>query len=263
MKKHYLLAAILVVFLIQHVAFSNIVLDQTAATSVGAVGTNAKSLIGSGSWQANGTSKISIYFTPDSLFGAGTSFGISDINAFSWNTNKPNGGGSDPDWYLTIYTTPDNANDDSSWYGRRLTWEGLYANNLSQPANQWNQWSTTPGTNQVTMYDGNRGGNYGFYGGPTLAVVQAGAIDWGSYPTSGTSDIVDYSSETVKYIVLETGSGWASGFTGYLDAFSMSLNDGSAVTVDFEGAVIPAPGAMLLGGLGISLVGYLRRRHTL
>ena len=32
---------------------------------------------------------------------------------------------------------------------------------------------------------------------------------------------------------------------------------------NFQVTAVPAPGALLLGGLGASLVGYLRRRKTL
>ncbi|MEO0476883.1 MAG: hypothetical protein AAF085_13075, partial [Planctomycetota bacterium] len=61
--------------------------------------------IGLGSWQANGSTKSSTWFTPEGLgFDAGIT--ISDIESFSFKTYKTTTGPSDPDWYLTIYTTP-------------------------------------------------------------------------------------------------------------------------------------------------------------
>ena len=224
----------------------------TATGTTAAVTSFAEAKIGSGSWQANGVAKSSIWFTPASL-GFDPSTTIADVESMSFSTLKSTTGGSAPDWYLTIYTAPTgNAISDngSPWYGVRMTWEGLYANNFSNPANQWNTYSTDAGTNQLTMLDSNTT-NFGFYGGPTLADVQGGSgvVDWSTYPTSGSTATFDYDESAIIGFVLETGSGWAAGFEGYLDEFSVTVS-GQTTTVDFE--PVPEPSSLallLLGGL--------------
>ena len=211
----------------------------------------------SGSWQANGSSKFSLYLTPQYLFGK--SVQVQDIARISWYTKKDEA--SNYDWYLSVYTAPEG---DTGWYQDRFTLEPLYSNNYNNPADQWVQWSTDQGTNQLTVYDATNGTVYGFYDGPTLQDLTTDVVNWGYYSTSGSTDIVDYREKEVKYLVWETGSGWASDYTGLLDGLAIELVNGDAAYINLEPAtVIPAPGAILLAGIGTSLVGWLRRRRAL
>jgi hypothetical protein len=222
--------------------------------------TTSISALGSGAWLASGSGKSSIYLDPVSLGFVG-GITVTDLDDIQWSTWRPDPGLNTPvDWYMTIYTTPDSINDDDWWYGRRLTWEGLYANNINAPDETWVQWQLADDAldNQVTMHDGNRTAT-GFYGGPTLAEVQAGPLDWGDYATSGSSDVVDYSTESIMYIVFETGNPWASWYTGAIDNLIITANNNS-VSVDLEPSpIVPVPPAFLMGGVGFGVLALRRR----
>ena len=206
-----------------------IVLGKDIATLVNILATNAESQTGYGAWQANGSTKAELYVTPDGLFGR--SVNIGELAKITYYTKK-GGPQGDPDWYINIYTMPYTGGD-SSWYGNRLTTEPLYSNNLNAPAGQWNQWSTDAGNNQLTFFDSNHT-VYGFYGGPVLGDVTSGPVNWGDYPTSGSTDVIDYSTQEIKYIVLATGNTWANGFDGFVDAIRIELTDASWVLLDLE-----------------------------
>ena len=215
--------------------------------------TSAESTLGSGSWMVQGDGqddggsddRLFLWLDPklDPRLSALGSFTVDDITELSYYSKKPASDTSPVDFYLTLYTEPDGVDDAASWYGRRLTFEPYLSRGLDAPAGQWNQWSTAEdGENVLTFYDSAplpSAIQYGFYGQPTLAEAQAGAVDWSalvpsSYESSTSSTPFDYGSEEIKSIVLATGSGWADDFLGYFDGLRVRLTDGTDVTIDFE-----------------------------
>jgi hypothetical protein len=167
-------------------------------------------------------------FTPQTLFGHDISLG--DISSISYWTKKGTTHSVSPqDWSLVIYTKP-YANDKSiaTWYGDRIGAEPYFSENLSDPANMWNQWATGSANNQLLFYEsteGAPGANFGTYTDPNWSTFL------NSTPLSGVST---YSDHQVLSMSLQTGSGWASGFTGQVDGFQITLSDGSVANVNFE-----------------------------
>ena len=214
-------------------ADATVILGGSIAPLCNAQG-SAEQYLSKGSWQAIPNTKMELYIDPTSApYNSLGSFTIAQIASISYVT-KNSGTPANVDFGLNIYTMPYTGGG-STWYGNRLSAEPLYSNNYNAPVNQWNTWSTGSGTNQLTFYDSNHT-VAGFYNGPTLAVLQAGALNWGSYPTSGSTNIIDYSSQTVKYIVFvtSTGENWAA-FDGFLDAMTINLTTGASITIDLEG----------------------------
>lgn len=219
-----------------------VVLDGTVANQAGAAATNAAHYLGNGAWEAVLGQKMELYVSPALVpeFGNQPIY-FGEIKSITYHTNKP-GPQTSVDFSMNIYTAWFTGST-SSWYGYRLSAEPYFSKNLNAPSNQWNTWSTNPGTNQLTFYDTNNdGGVYGFYTQPTLQQLQSGYIDWQSYLPSAPETSIDYSSQQVKYFEFGTGTAWAGTFRGYFDAITISLWDGTSVTFDLEpNAYVPPP----------------------
>lgn len=197
-----------------------------------------------GSWQANGTAKTNYYVSPVQLFGGDVTIG--QLASISYWTKKDSTHVTDPaDWYLHIYTKPYEGSPGSSWYGNRINAEPYFSENLVDPADTWNQWVTGEGENNRLRFFDSSSGYFGSYTDGFLSDL--------------TSDAA-YKDQEILAFAIATGSGWAAGFEGYLDGLSIELTNGDVGNVNFE--AVPAPGAILLGGIGVCLVGWLRRRRT-
>ena len=221
-------------------ASATVVLDGQVALASNAAYTNSHAHMGYGAWKGKAAgpgSKAELYIDPTvSPFDVLGTFSVSDIESITYWTNKPDPQTA-PDWYINLYTVPGsgpNCITPPTWYCNRITIDPMYGYNINAPANQWNMWSTESGPNQMTVYDSRRT-NAGFYNGPTLDDIQAGPINWGDYPNSGSTETVDYSGETIKYIVLATGNPWADTFTGMVDELIITLKNGDSLTLDLDG----------------------------
>ena len=261
MNREFLATAAVALLMMGGAAFAGSVTALPASGSnVSGVTGNSAPGFGTGSWQQTGNTKSEYYVTPTALFGH--SVAISDIESISWWTNKDTGGGA-VDWYLAIYTVPTGVGDSGGWYHTRLNSEPYFASD-TQAASTWKQWSTANATNPLTFFDAPRTSVFGTYNDPTLAELQAGAINWASIAGyGGAAPTVNYSSEVIGAFSLQTGTAWASGFTGLLDGLTVTLKNGDVGTVNFEAVPLPSSALMGLGLLGgLAVIGVRRRRRA-
>ncbi|MEM3489851.1 MAG: right-handed parallel beta-helix repeat-containing protein, partial [Nitrososphaerota archaeon] len=214
-----------------------LILGGVVAALAKAMGSNAQYYWGSGCWAAVLGQKFEVYIDPTlPPFNALGTFTVDNIASISYHTNTPHPitGTTPYNFYVVIYTKPDGVND-HGWYGYKLIGEPYFSNNLNAPANQWNKWSTNAGPNQLTFFDPDTIGFYGFYGQPTLQNIQAGPINWHDYYSGCPVTNIDYGVEVVKYISFQTATSWMNIFQGSIDAITIALKDGTTVSVDLEG----------------------------
>jgi len=245
-----------------HAATTNVTLGSTfiegggdpAANGIRVAPSNTQAFMGTGSWQATGTTSVStiagtndekagIYLIPGQ-FGLPASFELNDIKRVAWRTYNTVDTPNNPTFYLTVYLTTGGAFS----FGR-LTAEPIYALSPNNPnANQWVTWDTNAGTNQLKFHQSSAPGNtnIGWFGtGPTLADVTGGTVNWGSYPNSGSVQTHNYSVYPVNFMLIETGNPWDNGFTGFIDGIEVEIdtdNDNiadSITIIDLEAITPP------------------------
>lgn len=182
---------------------------------------------GGGSLASNGVAKTDMYFTPAMLFGRNVTLG--EVVSMSYWTKKGSTHvASTGDWFLNIYTKPYSGDVSTpTWYGDRIGAEPYFSANIADPANAWNNWTTSGTTNTLRFFEstqGASGATFGAYTDPDWATFLAGNALSG-YPYAG-HEILSFS--------IQTASAWAAGFIGQVDGLRIELADGSIGTVNFE-----------------------------
>jgi flagellar hook capping protein FlgD/cohesin domain-containing protein len=235
--------ALLAVASAAHAVVHHVVLGTGYAAASAFTPTGAQAELGSGSWwKLLPGAKAETYISPDVTFG--TPITVADIASIAYHTRN-HANDSPLEFYLAIYTrgpgSPPYAN---GFYEQRLNAEPYLK--TVQPyvpvIDDWSVWATDGG-DPLTFTDHNNSGNAGFYGAPTLAQVQAGPIDWSTWPGNPSASTanpvpIDYASQPVLYLSFQTGSGW-SAFDGYLDDITVTLTNGDSYIIDLEAAVDP------------------------
>jgi uncharacterized protein YfaP (DUF2135 family) len=160
----------------------------------------------------------------------GRNIAIGELATVSYYTNKP-AAQTAMDWRLAVYTTAGDLasdpgelvqgpGDGAKWYRSRLQAQPHQAANLNAPADQWNQWSTSAGTNQLIFYEATGVRNNS---NMAWADILAGSTSW------------NYSSEEIMMIDIGVGTKSTSSFmTGEsrLDGVRIELTTGEIADID-------------------------------
>ena len=173
--------------------------------------------------------------------GAITDVTVSDIAEISFRTRRDTSDNNN--FYLVIYTQPELGADGGPFFGSRLTALPSQARMRDEPDDTWTKWTTIAGVNQLAFADQPVIGTFTGANLPTLAELTASpTFDWqtvdGSYPTTS----IDYGSQKILHLSLQTSSGTASSdFDGLLDEIIIRTTDGRTLTIDLDPETLPSP----------------------
>ncbi|MAD60101.1 MAG: hypothetical protein CMH49_01125, partial [Myxococcales bacterium] len=194
-----------------------------------------------GFWRANGQSKSFVYLYYADAPSILPNFDIGDITEIKFHTRFQDSANDLVNWYMTFYTRCEAEHHDcDAWYRKQITAEPMYSANQEISDHKWIEFSTSGdanGNNQL-LFSGFPSSPLGFYNGPSLADLQAPNFKWSDYVPNGANpsnpSVINYADQEVLMFTIATGSGWANGFEGDLDAFTISLSNGDSYTFDFN-----------------------------
>ncbi|MFS8159221.1 MAG: hypothetical protein ACMG6E_03235, partial [Candidatus Roizmanbacteria bacterium] len=109
--------------------------------------------------------------------------------------------------------------------------EPYFSMNIHDPINSWNNWTTDGTENKLRFFEstaGASGATFGSYTDP----------DWTTFVGGNALSGLPYNGHQVLFFSVQTGSAWATGFTGQIDGLRIELNDNSIANVNFEPNVI-------------------------
>jgi hypothetical protein len=182
-----------------------------------------------GSFASDGIAKTDMYFTPETLFGREVTLG--EIASISYWTKTGSTHDIAPcDWFLNIYTKRYAGQLGGSFYGVRVGTEPYLSENQVDPANTWNQWTTSGPTNYLRFFES----TYGYFGSYTDPHYDAFVT--GNSLAGDRGPGVPYATQPILFFSPQTSSNCAAGFTGQIDGLRIQLTDGSFATINFEAA---------------------------
>ncbi len=226
--------------------------NPDAAIGFGGEQTTPAAPLGEGAWSSTtmtGDDTYSLQYLYWDTDTTTTEYYLGDLLSLSYQTLKASG---ENDFFIQIYTTIDLNNDGAGWYGQRLTFDPLYANNKNAPNDIWNTWSTSGSENQLTVYDHQ---NFGGYDAPTLAELLDDTYTDNELYTFGN---VDYAAEAILAISIKTGSGWAKNFAGSIDNVVLDFGEKGLMQFDLEPASVPEPSTFAV--FALAFAGLVARR---
>ncbi|XXJ19333.1 PEP-CTERM sorting domain-containing protein [Desulfovibrio caledoniensis] len=195
----------------------------------------------------------------------GRSVTLADVAGMSyWTKKSTTHVESAPDWYFHFYTTPFENSPGSSWYGYRINTEPYFSANLSETADQWNQWAIggQNDTNALRFFDSSLSNYWGSYTDPL----------WNEFLSMAGVGGNVYGEQGLLSIAMATGSGWNGSFDGLLDGLSISLYNTDATgaptidtyNINFEASAppVPEPSTFLLLFAGLGCLGFMRYRRN-
>ncbi|TVQ94270.1 MAG: hypothetical protein EA397_02405 [Deltaproteobacteria bacterium] len=160
---------------------------------------------------------------------------VSEIEEISYWTKTPEGEGGTP-IYLVLYTQPDGVDDHATWFGHRLTGRKSELGTDVDDGGVWVKWTISDAGKQIVFIDQPVVGTFSGPDLPTLPeLVDDTSFDWNSVDEVWPQTSIDYGSELMRYVSIQTGSGSTTTDTQtLLDLIEIKLTDGRSLVIDLE-----------------------------